>query len=315
VRALVYTAPSVVEVLDVAEPQAAEGEVVLDVAAVGICGSELHGIQTPGFRTPPLVMGHELAGVTPEGERVTVNPMVSCRGCDMCSRGLRHLCRTRAILGIHRAGAFAERVAVPRDRLVVIPEQMPWESAAMVEPLANAVHAWHLANPYASEVAPARVGIIGAGTIGLVCLLVAKHAGASQVSVADLADTRLGLARDLGADCTSAALEGEFDVIVDAVGSASTHEASVRQLRPGGTAVWLGLLDDASSFGAQALIRGEKRVLGSFCYSDDEFRLAVDLAMQVELGWADSFPLDDGATVFTELMNGRTDVAKALLRP
>ena len=185
----------------------------------------------------------------------------------------------------------------------------------MVEPLANAVHAWRLANPDAAAAAPARVGIIGAGTIGLVCLLVAKHAGAAGVSVVDLADSRLGLARELGADGTGSALEGEYDLVVDAVGSAATHRASVSQLCPGGTAVWLGLLDDASGFGAHELIRGEKRVLGSFCYSDEEFRQAVDLATKVELGWAHSFPLERGATVFTELMNGRTDVTKALLTP
>jgi threonine dehydrogenase-like Zn-dependent dehydrogenase len=113
VKALVFTGPSVLEVMDVAEPQPVDGEVVVEVAAAGICGSELHGVKTPGFRTPPLVMGHEFAGVTTDGRRVAVNPLVSCGECDLCRLGYVELCRKRALLGVHRPGGFAERAAVP----------------------------------------------------------------------------------------------------------------------------------------------------------------------------------------------------------
>src|SRR4051812_21062979 len=100
VQALVFTRPGTVEVLDVPEPEAGPGEILVDVAAAGICGSELHGIQTPGFRQPPLVMGHEFSGTAPDGRRVTVNPVVDCTTCDLCRMGLTQLCRTRSIIGI-----------------------------------------------------------------------------------------------------------------------------------------------------------------------------------------------------------------------
>ena len=310
-RALVFTAPSTVEMQDVPIPVAGPGEVVLDVGAVAICGSELHGVRTPGFRTPPLVMGHELAGMTPDGRRVVVNPIVTCGRCDMCSRGRTQVCRERAIVGIHRPGGFAESVAVPEIQLHDIPEALSWDQAAMVEPLANAVHAVGLAG----DVSGARVGVIGSGTIGLMSLLVARARGAGEVIVADIADSRLGLARRLGADATADALDGECDVVIDAVGAPATHAASVVHLAPGGTAVWIGLLSGEAGFDALELIRQEKRVLGSFAYSDAEFADAIEFAAVCPLDWIESAALDDGARIFTELMNGRTDIVKAVLRP
>jgi threonine dehydrogenase-like Zn-dependent dehydrogenase len=307
---MVFTGPGVVEVLDVDEPEAGDGEVVVEVAAAGICGSELHGISQPGFRQPPLVMGHEFAGTAPGGRRVTVNPIVNCGTCDLCANGFTQVCRERSVVGIHRPGAFAERVVVPERMLHELPDGMPWERAAMIEPLANGVHAWNLAGAPAGG----RVGVIGAGTIGLVAYLVAQAGGAGDILVTDLSDERRGVARDLGAT-TAAALEGEFDVIIDAVGVAATHKASVAQIRPGGTAVWVGLMGTDPAFDSTELIRQEKKVLGSFAYTDDEFGHAVELAQTAALDWVASYPLAEGAAIFTELMHGRTDVVKALLRP
>jgi threonine dehydrogenase-like Zn-dependent dehydrogenase len=310
-RAMVFTAPGVVEMLDVAEPEPAAGEVVVEVALAGICGSELHGISKPGFRQPPLVMGHEFAGTLADGRRVTVNPIGHCGRCDQCSRGADNLCRERCIVGIHRSGAFAERVAVPEHLLHVLPDGMSWESAALIEPLANAVHAWRLSGGEPG----ARVGVIGAGTIGLVSLIVAKARGAGTVTVTDLAPSRLELARRLGADVTAASLESEYDVVIDAVGAGATRAASIDHVRPGGTAVWIGLMSADADFDAQALIRQEKTVRGTFAYTDAEFADAVAMAAQVDLGWSDVYPLEQGATIFTDLMHGRSDVVKALLSP
>lgn len=309
-RAMVFTRPGVVEMLEVQDPQPADDEVLVEVLAAGICGSELHGISQPGFRQPPLVMGHEFAGRTADGRRVTVNPIVSCGTCDLCQRGRTQLCRQRAIVGIHRSGAFAEQVAVPRHLLHELPDDLSWEQGAMVEPVANAVHAWHLADPPGN----ARVAVLGAGTIGLVTLLVAKHYGA-DVTITDLADDRLAVARDLGADRTVSTLDGEFDLIVDAVGVPATHRASLDHLSPGATAVWLGLISSEAGFDAQDAIRQEKTVRGSFAYTDEDFAEALRLAGEIDLGWATSFPLDKGAAIFTELMGGRSDVVKALLQP
>jgi threonine dehydrogenase-like Zn-dependent dehydrogenase len=310
-RALVFTAPGVVEMLDVAEPTPGADEIIVTVEATGICGSELHGIRDTAFRKPPLVMGHEFVGLTEDGTRVAVNPLTSCGECDSCRRGQTNLCRKRQLLGVHRPGGFSERVAVPKKQVVALPEAIAWEAASLIEPLANAVHAWGLV---ASE-RPLNVGIIGAGTIGLVCVLVAAGASVERLVVADIAGERLAAATRLGATETAARLDGEFDVIFDCVGAEATHADSISHLRPGGTAVWLGLLSADAPFDARDVVRMEKIVRGSFAYTNDEFRTAVDLAPEVDLGWTDSFPLEQGALIFSELVGGRTDIHKAVLRP
>ena len=168
-KALVFTGPGALEMHDVPEPELADGDVLVHVRTVGICGSELHGARHPGFRKPPLIMGHEFAGTNDNGDRVVINPMLSCGHCELCLGGLRQVCRERQIIGVHRAGGFAERVAVPGSTLRPVPDWLGWDAAALVEPAANAVHAWNIARAGTG----ARAAVLGCGAIGLLCLLTA----------------------------------------------------------------------------------------------------------------------------------------------
>ena len=323
VKALVFTAPGQVELLDVPEPDPAPGEVLVEVRAAGICGSELHGARHPGFRQPPLIMGHEFAGIGAGGEAVVVNPILSCGRCAECQRGLRHVCREREIIGVHRAGGFAERVAVPASALRPLPAGLPWEAAALIEPAANAVHAWNQAGRAlgaggalgADGARGARVAVIGCGAIGLLCAATALSGGAGRVEVTDLSPARLAAAQRLGAEVAGLGLSGEYDVVIDAVGSAATRAASVAHQRPGGVAVWLGLAEEEAGFDANALIRSEKRVLGSFAYRDEEFAQATARIGDWDLTWAAGYPLAAAAGIFTDLMNGGLHPLKALLLP
>lgn len=309
-QAMVFTRPGTMEVLEVESPVAKEGEVIITVAACGICGSELHGIDDPGFRKPPLVMGHEFSGIDPAGRAVVINPIVSCGSCDLCSRGSPEVCRNRTIIGVHRAGGFAEQVAVPASAVFELPPTLPVTAGALIEPLANALHAWNLSGATSGST----VGVLGAGTIGIATMLVAKHFGAS-VTITDLAPQRLSVAERLGADHAQGVLDGEFDVTVDAVGTATTREASLVHLRPAGTAVWIGLLEPVPMFDPRDLVRFEKRIVGSFAYAPGEFAASIDIATHVAVDWAEEFPLSDGARVFYELKQGRADLTKVLLCP
>ena len=136
--------------------------------------------------------------------------------------------------------------------------------------------------------------MLGCGAIGLLCTATALAGGAGRVDVTDLEPGRLAQARRLGAATAGPELDGEYDVIFDAVGSPVTRAASVRQLRPGGTAVWLGLLEEAAGFDGNALIRAEKRVQGSFAYSDEEFSQAADLLRGWDSELDDAVPADRG---------------------
>ncbi|HEY3036459.1 MAG TPA: alcohol dehydrogenase catalytic domain-containing protein, partial [Streptosporangiaceae bacterium] len=283
----------------------------------GICGSELHGARRPGFRKPPLIMGHEFAGVSADGTAVVINPILSCGRCAECQRGGRNVCRNREIIGVHRAGGFAERVAVPASALRPVPPGLSWEAAALIEPAANAVHAWNQVGGAlgAGGVKGARVAVIGCGAIGLLCAAMALSGGAGRVDVTDLSPARLAAAQRLGAGAAGPSLSGEYDVVIDAVGSAATRAASVAHQRPGGVAIWLGLAGEEAGFDANALVRSEKRVLGSFAYRDEEFAHAMALIRDWDLTWAAGYPLAAGADIFTGLMNGGLHPVKALLRP
>lgn len=309
-RALVFTGPGAIELQDLPTPEVPDGWLSITVRASGICGSELHGFRSVGFRRPPLVMGHEFAGETPDGRRVVVNPLLSCGDCDQCRHGHLQLCRQRRLLGVHLSGGFAERVAVPPSAVHDIPADMSWETAALIEPLANGVHAWRQVGQRTVE----RVAVIGAGAIGLVTLLMARHARLDEVTVVDRATSRLNLAAGLGASTCASELDGEYDVVVDAVGTTETRAAAVDHVRPGGTSVWLGLAESDAGFDGNGLVRGEKSVIGSFAYSPEDFALAVSLASSLDLGWATAITMEDSQRVFMQLAEGAHDPVKAVIR-
>ncbi|MGH3342211.1 MAG: alcohol dehydrogenase catalytic domain-containing protein [Carbonactinosporaceae bacterium] len=312
-QAVVYTGPQELRYQEVDDPHPAPGEVVIAVTACGICGSELRGVASGSpFRVPPLIMGHEFTGRRADtGARVAVNPLVACLDCDLCLRGQANLCRDRVLLGIQRAGGFAERVAVPERNLYPVGDDVPAEAGTVVEPLANAIHAWRLP----AERNPQRVGIIGAGTMGLVSLLVARSRGVPEVEVCDLADERLAVADRLGASRVGPALGGEYDLVIDAVGVEATRRDSVARTRPGGSAVWIGLHDEEPGFASLPFIRLEKAVHGTFCYTHADFEAAIRLAARVDTSWVTTVPLAEGAAVFGELMRGRSDLLKVQLVP
>jgi threonine dehydrogenase-like Zn-dependent dehydrogenase len=200
-------------------------------------------------------------------------------------------------------------VAVPDSALHDLPPGMSWERAALVEPLANAVHAWRQVPAGTGD----RVAVIGAGTIGLVSLLVARRAGL-DVTVVDIVPERLELAEQLGAARCGTSLDGEYDVVVDAVGKGSTRRSAVAAVRPAGTAVLIGLAEPDAGFDANDLVRSEKRVVGSFAYGPRDFTEALELATDVDLDWSTPVPLADSQRTFMALAAGAVLPVKAVIR-
>jgi 2-desacetyl-2-hydroxyethyl bacteriochlorophyllide A dehydrogenase len=313
-RALVYSAHGQIELQDLPEPEAAPGEVLVAPALTGICGSELEGFRSRSpFRVPPRVMGHEIVGHRVDtGARVAVNPLLSCGVCDLCLRGAQNLCRQRALLGVHRPGGFAERVAVPEAALHELPDDLPFERAVLAEPLANAVHAVRLAQQRDPQ--PQRVAVIGAGMLGLATGLVALRIGVADVAVTDPHPARLATAAAAGLRPLPDGLEGEFDVIVDAVGAPATRAAAMAALRPGGTVVWLGLHSAEAGIDGLALTRLEQCVLGTFAYVDRDFRNALAMATTIDpSSWLATEPLERGAAAFLDLVEAPGTATKTAL--
>ncbi|MGH7106000.1 MAG: alcohol dehydrogenase catalytic domain-containing protein [Acetobacteraceae bacterium] len=304
-----FARPGAVELQDIDVPEGGYDEQIVDIKAAGICGSDLHGIVSPGFRVPPLVLGHEFVGVC-EGQPVAVDPLLSCGVCDLCARDLTSLCRDRRLVGVHRAGGLAQAVAVPRSSLCPLPQGLSWTDAAMIEPVANAVHALALT----TDVAGSRLAIVGAGTVGLVCLLVATSLGARSVTMIEPVRSRRALATCLGAEMAGPDAS-DFDIVLDAAGSAQSRARSVAMLRPGGHAVWIGLADDEPGFAATDLVRGGKRITGSFAYTRAEFGQAIDLVRGYDFSWTTIRPLADAPATISALMRHETDIVKAIFIP
>lgn len=335
---LFYPAFDQLEIRDLPVPVPADGEVLLQVAACGLCGSELETFKTHSpRRTPPLVMGHEFCGVVAEvspgvdraliGRRFVSNSLICCGRCVRCQRGDTHLCAQRQIFGMHRRGAFAEYVNVPTRALIPWPDNLPAAAAALAEPLGNGVHVARLTRHI-----PARTAlIIGAGPIGLLCQQALQALRGVATMVCDLSAGRLEIARRLGAthivpsrerDVAQAArdwTEGEgVDLVIDAAGSAFTKRLSLAALRPGGAAVWIGLHENRLELDTYDITLPEKQVLGTYAATMDDLETALTLMStgQVDaLSWTESVPLTDAVPAFLRMATPGERDLKAVFLP
>ena len=339
-KTLLYPAWDKIEVSDHPKPSPAPGEVLLRVAACGLCGSELEAFKSHSpRRTPPLILGHEFCGVVEKigdaakatalrvGQKVVSNSLVPCNDCVRCRRGDTHLCGRRQIFGMNRQGAFAEFVNVPADCLIPWPDNLPAEAACLAEPLANGVHVAELARP----LKPRTVLVIGAGPIGLMCQQAMRAMLGVEVVVTDLNEDRLAVARERGAKevvpgrsrdpvkVVQEMTQGEgADVVVDAVGGAETKRQSIAAARPGGAAVWIGLHENPMTLNSFDVTLPEKQVIGSYAATMAQMRQALDLmsAGKVETAsWVERFPIGRGVEAFERMLKPRGRDIKAVIVP
>src|SRR4051794_3935791 len=301
-----------------------EGELILQPEAVGICGSEVEGyLGHMGNRTPPLVMGHEFAGRVVaagagaselEGARVAVNPLSGCGHCALCRAGCGNICPDRRLIGVHTPGAFADYVKVPAKDARVLPDGVSARVGALMEPLANGVHAVGLGGPAEHAV------VLGAGTIGLVTLQAALLSGIPRVEVVEPHDARRERAARLGAHAVHAAApRGDLgpDLVLDAVGAQATRSAGLELLRPGGTMVCIGLAADETTLGFHGVVRSQHRIQGSYAYTMPDFEQAHDWLVSgaASLGedLPDVRPLEEGPGQFARLAEGTPAEFKVFL--
>ena len=337
-KTLLYPEHDRLEMAEQPVPRPGEGEVLLRVAACGICGSELEAFKKRSpRRVPPLIMGHEFCGVVEEagpgvgrlsrGDRVVSHSLYGCGECARCRRGDANLCADRRLFGMHRPGGFAEYVTAPERCLIEWPAGLPAAAASLAEPLANGVHVVGLTR----ALAPNLVVVLGVGPIGLLCQQAFQCLTTADVVVADLVRERLEVATRLGArqaidarnDDLMAAVgrltggEGA-DVVVDAVGSGLSKQQSLALTRPGGATVWIGTHESTVTVDSYEITLSERRVQGSYAARLDELEAAVDLlaSRRVEaMNWTKGFALADGVDAFRRMMAAQGDDIKAVLLP
>ncbi len=342
-KALMLSEYKKLDLVDIERPRPAEDELLIRIQACGICGSDVHGYDgSTGRRLPPLVMGHEAAGIVEEvgaavqgfraGDRVTFDSTVSCGKCAFCQQGQVNLCDQREVIGVstpdfRRMGAFAEYVTAPARIAYPLPDNMPFSHAALIEAVSVAVHAVSL-TPIALD---DTVIVIGAGMIGLLTLQAASLAGAGRVFVLDVDDTRLELARSLGATRTfnsrdqSAMADllqqtngGGADSVLECVGTPVTVNLAIDSVRKGGTVTLVGNVSPRVEIGLQSVVSRQIRLQGS-CASSGEYPVCISLmargAIRVDSLISAVAPLNDGAAWFERLYNHEPGLLKVVLQP
>ena len=326
-RSIVYTAPWHMEMRDTDVPVPGPEEVLVDVKAVGICGSDVHGYTgSTGRRTPPMVMGHEFSGTVSrfgsgvagveEEDEVIVSPMFPYDGIGQ-----------RQVVGVNQPGAYADHALVHKSMLYPKPEGMSWNEAAMCEPLSIAVHAISRTPIALMDT----VVVVGAGTIGLLALQCARRSGAGTIIVTDMSEHRLGLARAVGADVTINVREEDpvaavmdmtgqagADVAIEAVGLTKSVQQAHAMVRVGGHVTWIGNSDLMIEVNMQEVVTRELTVAGTYGFSTEFERViqaisrkVVDVASLIEK----VAPLEEGPALVDGLAKGELDLIKVILIP
>jgi L-iditol 2-dehydrogenase len=331
------------EIVDLPVPALDPNEVLVKVEACGICGSDVHGYDgTSGRRIPPIVMGHEAAGTIAAlgrdvtgfsiDDRVTFDSTVYCGHCEYCTRGEVNLCEHRQVVGVscgdyRRHGAFAEFVAVPQHILYRLPESISPSEAAMLEAVSVALHAVRLSPIAGAETAL----VIGAGMIGLLTLQAAKAAGYSRVMIADVDQSRLNLATQVGADhalhASGEALVAEvlrltqgrgMDVVFEAVGRSETVAAAIDCACKGGAVTLIGNITAEVTLPLQKVVTRQLRLQGS-CASAGEYPEAIALVaagmIQVKPLITAVASLEEGPLWFERLYAREPNLMKVVLTP
>ena len=341
-KALELVGPSAFKVVDRALPEISASDVLIQVKACGICGSDIHGMDgSSGRRIPPVVMGHEASGVIQQlganvddlkvGDRVTFDSTVFCNDCDYCSQGQVNLCDNRQVMGVscgefHRDGAFSEHVACPAHICHRLPEGLSFEEAAFAEPVGVAVHAVNRSQVKRGDTAV----VIGSGLIGLLVIQAIKWRGCSQIIAFDLDDSRLALAKQLGAteafnskqsDAVKSVVDltgGGADHAFEVVGASVTVNMAIDCVRKGACVTLVGNLSPEVTMPLQKVVTRELTLFGS-CAINGEYPEALtaiaDGHIQVTPLITAQVNIDNAGEWFAKLKAAEQPYLKVLVCP
>ncbi len=343
-RAAVLHGPLDVRIEDLPDHEPGPGEILLDVMAVGICGSDLHTYLNGGIGgtmvTGPLILGHEASGRVARigagaegafriGQPVAIDPAIHCGECERCLAGQQHLCTHMQFIGLFpRHGALRTQMVHPAAQCVPLPDGMDAITGALLEPLGVALHATRLARIGIDE----DVLILGCGAIGLLLIQLARLAGAGRIFVADQHQWRLDMAREFGADVTVNANQDDIvgyvhdatgqrgvDVAIESAWVADTADQCVEATRPGGRVVIVGIpAEDAMTMRASTARRKELSILMSR-RMNHVYTASIDLVrrgkVNLERLATHRFPLDQTAQALATAANYQDGVVRAMVLP
>ena len=333
-KALVFTDVEKIVYQDYDDPKIKKNESIIKVSASGICGSDMHAYHGKDERrVPPLILGHEISGVIYEGpnkgNKVIVNPLISCGKCDYCNRNSEHLCPERSLIGMNRPfvreGGLAEFVSVPNKNLNNLPKELDINKAALTEPTAVSLHAVELGEKNLQlPLDKAKVLIIGGGAIGILCALILQNIKKNlNTTLVEINEKRLDVCKK---SLQSQVLNTEsdkiknnsFDLVIDAVGNEKTRQFAIKSTKPGGAIVHVGLTDAGGSFDFRKTTLQEITFIGTYCYTFRDFNKTIKILSKSligDLNWIQYKDLKNGSEAFKQIHDGTCASPKIILIP
>lgn len=331
-QALGFNGPWDMSIVERPDPVAGDDQVVIEVIATGICGSDVHGYSgETGRRTEGQVMGHEMVGRVAGGSDqfapgtlVTVNPILSCGHCEFCLEGETQVCTESVVIGVEPTldGSFAELIVMPARNVIPLGENVPVLHGAFVEPLAVGYHAVMRGMPVASD----RMLVIGGGPIGQAAALGGRRAGVTSILVSEPAEARRELLEQLGFETTTpddlaaavhTVLGGKATLVIDAVGIAPSLAAAIEHSTTRARIVLVGMGAKEMSIEPYGITVSERIVIGSYCYSEEHFRSTAEWVGEghpaLDLLIDRTLLLEDGPEAFRSVADGTGGSNKTLL--
>ncbi len=329
-KALVYTGTEEIKFKSMSIPDPLEGESRIKIEAVGICGSDMHAYHGKDERrVPPLILGHEAAGVVVSGKNagkhVVLNPLITCGTCKDCLSGRTNLCVNRKLIGMNYPGAFAEFINISEQNLIPLPEGMEFTHASLTEPAGTSFHALKLAQQALSvSLSEVNALVIGGGSIGLLAALFLRSHDCQEIFLCDTNPLRRETA--LSSGCCKvfdplnepSGLDNSFELVIDAVGMETTRSLAIRAVRPGGVMMHIGLLDGSGNCDFRKITLGEITVIGTYTYTHNDLEealLKLSSGALGDLSWIEKRPLAEGASAFSDLDDGFSASPKIVLLP
>ena len=342
-KALVLTEYNIFEYKDMPIPDIGPNDVLLQVKACGICGSDVHGMDgSTGRRKPPIIMGHEASGIIAEvgsnvnnwkkGDRVTFDSTIYCGKCYFCRHGNINLCNNRRVAGVscddyRQHGAFTEYIAVPQHILYSLPDGIDFRQAAMVEALSIGFHAASRTPISINDTAI----VLGAGMIGQMVIQSLRTAGCGHIIAVDIEKNRLDMASKLGADTVLNSNDINVieevlkltdnrgvDIAFEVVGITHTLNLAIESLRKGGTLTLVGNISPSVEIPLQSIVTREISLIGS-CASCGEYPACMDMIargkIDVDSLISAAVPLSEGGIWFKRLYDGESGLMKVILEP
>ncbi len=293
----IMTEPGKIEFREIPVPEPGEGEVLVKIMEIGVCGSDIHVYHgTHPFTSYPITQGHEVSGLVEKlgpgvehlkiGQKVTIQPQVVCGECYPCAHGKYNLCEKLKVMGFQTTGVASEFFAVDAGKVTPLPEDMSLEEGAMIEPLAVAVHAVR----QAGDVVGKDICVLGAGPIGNLVAQTARGLGARKVMVTDVSEIRLQKAKDVGADVCVNTVKEDFgeafvscfgpdkaDVIYDCAGNDATMGQAIKYARKGSVIILVAVFGKMASIDLAVLNDHELDLNTSMMYRNEDYIKAIEL--------------------------------------